>query len=1714
MLRLRSSTLRSLRPLVPYTPMFVAVLLLTAMMAAALAAPVEPARAAGTRGPSVPARLSASTTLVLNEIDYDQPGTDFYEFIELKNVSSGSIDLNGWYVELVNGNGGAIYDTITLPSYSLPAGAHYLLCANPSVIVNCDLDISPPTSNKIQNGAPDAVGLRNPSGTLIDAVSYEGSVPGYVEGSGSGLADLTSETYGSISRYPDGVDTDVNNVDLSFRCSSPGQPNVSSSSNCPEPAQNTPTPLPTDTPTPEPEPTATPDDGQGGVSDLEIDKKVDPDPVVAGKTLAYSVSSINNGPDPAYDVEIVDDLPSSTKFVSAIPSGSGTCTTPAVGAFGGSVTCVWHEALAVGSNHSVLITVETCPDAACAEEALENTASTDFAEPGLLGAGLGALPLADSSVAGLLAADDIFISEYIEGSSNNKALEFYNATGAAVDLAAGGYRVEYYFNGGTNPGNTISLSGSIAEGDVFVLAHGSADSAILAVADQTNSGSWYNGDDAIVLRKGGAGGPIVDVIGQVGFDPGSGWGSGDISTRDRTLVRRPDVCAGDTDPSDDFEPNLDPATGEWDGYPQNTFTYIGSHTSECEGAAGPVDPNPDNNEITVTSGVTTQSDLRIAKSDDPDPVIAGESLTYVLTVTNDGPSNASGVQVVDTLPSYADYVSYSVEPAGPTCSEMGGIVTCDMGTMGAGEQCNTNYPSEYVITIETLVDPKTPCSAGQCPGSPAGPLVNEATVTVDNCEPDPDLSNNTVTEETEVLAGADVLIDSPAVFRPDGRLADEELVEGGACIGPGAILTVQQTFSNDGAQAYTTQYDNDGPEFEAQLPPQVVGKPGSCTVEEGTGSCVVTANRVTWNGEIPVGASVAIVYEVRVRGGTPVGTELKFSGRVNYDEYNIGDNTAHRDSEEVVAVLDCASVIDPNRQLGMQVHLPILDYLGNDDVCDTMIEIQALGEEPMKAVLVTWGEPGYCPPQAAGPLKVECTGLLKPGTTWIMYEDQIPTGAKGGMLFKFSTRQLSYYGLDTLFGFDDIFADLMCETLFFGVVGDADDYRRFKKAYNEGNVFAGIPLDLASGANEGGVLAVEVVRNCPGNTTAGVRAVSKYNGIAGSHLGTYDPVYGGYGYYVPLVYADKGGFESYMYIQNGGLECTSVEVWFKAQDDCLRARICDVATLAPGETYQLDASDCVGPQWQGSAWIRTSQPAGVAVDLIGTDVLMTYIGEPAELNYTFDPDQAAASPGNQVAFGPLLYSEYQGWDSGVQVMNLSPVHAAKVKAYFLDRSGDIITTLVDWICPRGSQTFFLPVIHDLPGNWVGSIRVESQEWVTPAGPLAQPPNIVGVATLVKYSDAQRTETREAIAYNLLPEHKVFDWQVGGLGAGGLEGGVGLIAIPSLMKDLDDIGYTSEFAVANVVPKPGFTDFAIYIFDQNGLLDYVCQKLNEKQVEYIDLQTWGYVNNSFKGSAIISAVYWEHEVFGPDGFFLRNLLGLAAVSVERSQTSLGTDIAGDESAGSRGIPFKQSDIEDEEFSFAFMADFPQCPGAPAKRKEQGKLRATDMFISEYVEGSSNNKALEFYNGTAATIDLAAGQYVVEVYFNGNFAPGSTINLTGSVDPGETWVLADDDASAALLQYADQTTAQFLFNGNDAVVLRKSGATGPILDVIGQVGFNPGIQWGSGLISTQNATLRRRPDIVAGDKDPNDDFEPNLDPASGQWDGYAQDTFDGLGWHITN
>lgn len=163
--------------------------------------------------------------LVINEIDYDQPGTDAAEFVEILNAGGSAVDLAGWTVQLVNGSNDLPYNTIDLTGSSIAPGDYFVVCANPATVANCDLDASPDT-NLVQNGAPDAVALLF-DGAVVDAVSYEGDTAApYTEGSGAGLLDDSFVT-GSISRCPNGTDTNQNNVDLAFTPTiTPGAENV------------------------------------------------------------------------------------------------------------------------------------------------------------------------------------------------------------------------------------------------------------------------------------------------------------------------------------------------------------------------------------------------------------------------------------------------------------------------------------------------------------------------------------------------------------------------------------------------------------------------------------------------------------------------------------------------------------------------------------------------------------------------------------------------------------------------------------------------------------------------------------------------------------------------------------------------------------------------------------------------------------------------------------------------------------------------------------------------------------------------------------------------------------------------------------------------------------------------------------------------------------------------------------------------------------------------------------------------------------------------------------------------------------------------------------------------------------------------------------------------------------------------------------------------
>ncbi len=168
------------------------------------------------------------------------------------------------------------------------------------------------------------------------------------------------------------------------------------------------------------------------------------------------------------------------------------------------------------------------------------------------------------------AITELFISEYIEGGGNNKCIEIYNGTGATVDLAAGNYAIIRYSNGSTS-GTTINLTGTIADGDVYVVCNNSATSTFTSQSDQTSSQINFNGDDAVALTKNGSN---IDIFGEIGDDPGSQWSVGGNMTANRTLVRNPEVLSSNTLNSAGF-----PTLGtEWTEFPQDTASNLGSHT--------------------------------------------------------------------------------------------------------------------------------------------------------------------------------------------------------------------------------------------------------------------------------------------------------------------------------------------------------------------------------------------------------------------------------------------------------------------------------------------------------------------------------------------------------------------------------------------------------------------------------------------------------------------------------------------------------------------------------------------------------------------------------------------------------------------------------------------------------------------------------------------------------------------------------------------------------------------------------------------------------------------------------------------------------------------------------------------------------------------------------------------------------------------------------
>jgi uncharacterized repeat protein (TIGR01451 family) len=165
------------------------------------------------------------------------------------------------------------------------------------------------------------------------------------------------------------------------------------------------------------------------------------------------------------------------------------------------------------------------------------------------------------------------------------------------------------------------------------------------------------------------------------------------------------------------------------------------------------DSNLGNNTQNATTTVLAGADLRLTKTDSPDPVVGGANVTYTLTASNDGPNASGNLVLTDNLPGSSTFVSAS--GTGWSCSHAAGVVTCTRnGPLAVGA-------SAPPVTIVARIVAST------------GFVTNSATISpAIGAVADPDNSNNTATATTQVLPGADVRIDSKGVS-PNPVIAGE-----------------------------------------------------------------------------------------------------------------------------------------------------------------------------------------------------------------------------------------------------------------------------------------------------------------------------------------------------------------------------------------------------------------------------------------------------------------------------------------------------------------------------------------------------------------------------------------------------------------------------------------------------------------------------------------------------------------------------------------------------------------------------------------------------------------------------------------------------------------------------------------------------------------------------------------------------------------------------
>jgi len=471
-------------------------------------------------------------------------------------------------------------------------------------------------------------------------------------------------------------------------------------------------------------------------ADLAIYKTDSSDPVLAGNVLTYTVLVFNNGPSTALDVVVTDTLPSGVTFVSTsgCVEDSGGIPTCTLGTITATEFAEFEVVVTVDNATSGVITNTAVVTSTTYDPDLDNnqTAISTIVQP-VADLSISKIESVDPVVAGDTLVYTVTVSNNGPSSASNVVVTdtlpaevtLISTTGCAedpsgtptclLDTIASGADAQFVIQAMVDSGAHGVFTNTAVVGsttyDPNVDNNQTAISTTIQSADL--SISKIESADPVV-----AGDTLVYTVTVSNDGPSSALNVvvTDTLPAEVTLISTTG-CA--EDPSGAPTCSLGTiASGADVQFVIETMVDIGAHgvfTNTAVVASTTYDPDLGNNQTAISTTIQS-ADLSISKIESADPVVAGDTLVYTVTVSNNGPDSALNVVVTDTLPAEVTLISTTGCAEDPS-----GIPTCLLGTIASG--------ADAQFVIETMVD-----------GGGHGVFTNTAVVA--STTYDPDLDNN------------------------------------------------------------------------------------------------------------------------------------------------------------------------------------------------------------------------------------------------------------------------------------------------------------------------------------------------------------------------------------------------------------------------------------------------------------------------------------------------------------------------------------------------------------------------------------------------------------------------------------------------------------------------------------------------------------------------------------------------------------------------------------------------------------------------------------------------------------------------------------------------------------------------------------------------------------------------------------------------------------